>query len=132
MSDYNAVSKEEKELMLYFAEIFKNSNKGIKGRGRNRKVGTINQITPPPTGLMAQYSAHGHGLPQLHTPHPMPNGVPYYGFSHPAAYRPGMMDVHVGYHSMFDTDVASVSSSVSGPMYEEDHSRDLAFGERMY
>lgn len=119
--------------MLYFAEIFKNSNKGIKGRGRNRKVGSITHMTPPP--MMAQYSAHAHGLPQLHTPHPMHHGLPYYGFSHPAAYsmsRPGMVDMHVGYHGMFDTDVASVSSSVSGPMYEEDHGRDLAFGERMY
>ncbi|KAK1835419.1 hypothetical protein QBC39DRAFT_161099 [Podospora conica] len=124
MTNYEAVSKEEKELMLYFAEIFKNSNKGIKGRGRNRRVGCITQMTPPSANLMAHYPAHVHGIQQLHTPHPMHDGLPYYSFGHPAAY--------VGYHPIFDADVASVSSSVSGPMYEDDHGRNLSFGERMY
>jgi len=32
------VAPEERELMVYFQELYKNSNKGIKGRGKGRKV----------------------------------------------------------------------------------------------
>jgi hypothetical protein len=32
------VSLEEKDLLGYFAELYKNSNQGIKGRGKNRII----------------------------------------------------------------------------------------------
>jgi hypothetical protein len=32
----------DKELWEYFAGLYKNSNKGIKGRGKDRKVGSSN------------------------------------------------------------------------------------------
>ncbi|RKF53293.1 Zinc finger protein 79 [Golovinomyces cichoracearum] len=35
----------DKELWEYFANLYKNSNKGIKGRGKDRKVGTVHPIT---------------------------------------------------------------------------------------
>jgi len=34
------VNAADKELWEYFANLYKNSNKGIKGRGKDRKVGT--------------------------------------------------------------------------------------------
>jgi uncharacterized Zn-finger protein len=34
----DAVSAQDKELWEYFADLYKNSNKGIKGRGKDRKV----------------------------------------------------------------------------------------------
>lgn len=35
------VSDEDKKLWLYFADLYKNSNKGIKGRGLGRKVDVL-------------------------------------------------------------------------------------------
>jgi hypothetical protein len=82
-----------------------------------------------------------HGLPQLHTPHPTHHPLPYQGLSHPAAYsmsRPHMLvnlnrESHTGY-DLFDAEEASnaPTSSSSGPLYDEDHGRELAFGDRMY
>jgi hypothetical protein len=38
-------SEEEKQLWEYFASLYKNSNKGIKGRGKDRRINAI----PSPT-----------------------------------------------------------------------------------
>jgi len=38
MRRFDAVSPEEKELWEYFASLYKNSNKGIKGRGKDRRI----------------------------------------------------------------------------------------------
>jgi hypothetical protein len=35
------VSKADKELWEYFASLYKNSNKGIKGRGKDRRTSTL-------------------------------------------------------------------------------------------
>lgn len=35
------VSKEDKELWEYFASLYKNSNKGIKGRGKDRRISAV-------------------------------------------------------------------------------------------
>lgn len=147
IKESDTVSKDDMELWEYFATLYKNSNKGIKGRGKHRKVGCIVQPspTPPSSSLLPQYPIpQPHGLPQLHTPAPMQHGLPYHGLSHPAAYsmsRPSLM-VNVGRephsnYDMFDGEDASVTSSVptsttTGPMYDEDHGRELAFGDRMY
>lgn len=37
------VSPEDRDLWSYFASLYKNSNKGIKGRGKDRKVGPVLQ-----------------------------------------------------------------------------------------
>lgn len=34
------MSRQDRELWEYFAALYKNSNKGIKGRGRDRKIST--------------------------------------------------------------------------------------------
>ncbi|KAL5375572.1 hypothetical protein PMIN06_006280 [Paraphaeosphaeria minitans] len=36
----DAVHREDKELWEYFASLYKNSNKGIKGRGKDRRIAT--------------------------------------------------------------------------------------------
>ena len=38
MQEGDAVSAAEKELWEYFSTLYKNSNKGIKGRGKDRKI----------------------------------------------------------------------------------------------
>jgi len=35
------VSQEDKELWEYFASLYKNSNKGIKGRGKDRRISAM-------------------------------------------------------------------------------------------
>lgn len=35
------VSQADKELWEYFASLYKNSNKGIKGRGKDRRISTL-------------------------------------------------------------------------------------------
>lgn len=35
------VSREDKELWEYFASLYKNSNKGIKGRGKDRRISAV-------------------------------------------------------------------------------------------
>ncbi|KAF2841507.1 hypothetical protein M501DRAFT_928938 [Patellaria atrata CBS 101060] len=41
MNQGDAVSAQDKELWEYFASLYKNSNKGIKGRGKDRRISTI-------------------------------------------------------------------------------------------
>lgn len=52
--DPETVSPQDKELFEYFASLYKNSNKGIKGRGKDRRISTIpsassgaGSVTPP-------------------------------------------------------------------------------------
>ena len=41
MRDINNTSSQERELFEYFADLYKNSNKGIKGRVKDRKISAI-------------------------------------------------------------------------------------------
>ncbi|KAL9945262.1 hypothetical protein ACHAQF_008399 [Verticillium nonalfalfae] len=41
LTDVNALSHTDRELLSYFENIYKNSNKGIKGRGRDRQVSEV-------------------------------------------------------------------------------------------
>ncbi|KAK0626873.1 hypothetical protein B0T14DRAFT_421026, partial [Immersiella caudata] len=150
IGDLNNVSKADKELWEYFATLYKNSNKGIKGRGKHRKVGCITAHSSPqtspatPAGTMAQHfpMTLAHSLPQLQTPLPNHHGLSYQGLSHPAAYsmstRPNMLvnlnrESHHSY-DLYDAEEVSnaPSSSTTGPVYEDEHGRELAFGDRMY
>ncbi|KAJ5873580.1 uncharacterized protein N7473_013453 [Penicillium subrubescens] len=49
MGDAGPMSPADRELWEYFAELYKNSNKGIKGRGKDRRISTTSA------------HAHGHG-----------------------------------------------------------------------
>ncbi|KAJ2902401.1 hypothetical protein MKZ38_000647 [Zalerion maritima] len=147
--DEKTVSSDDKELWEYFATLYKNSNKGIKGRGKDRKVGPAvqsHQSTVPSQYPVQQPPAH-------HTPvhHHHQQQQPHHGLHHPgslAAYSmsrgpqlPHMMsnfpptahrDGSQPYE-MFDVETAShTASSSTGTVYEEENGRDLAFGDRMY
>jgi hypothetical protein len=149
LTDYESVSQADRDLWEYFATLYKNSNKGIKGRGKHRKVEPVNQ-QPAHTSSNALpprfVSTSSPALPQrLHTPLPVQQPLPYHGFSHPAAYsmsRPSMLvqvaprAPHPSYE-LYDVEAASIAStaptsSSAGPLYDEDHSRELAFGDRIY
>jgi hypothetical protein len=65
------VSQEDKELWEYFASLYKNSNKGIKGRGKDRRISAVPSSGAPSSSYSAvpmnsttrSYSAsyHQHG-----------------------------------------------------------------------
>ncbi|KNG52586.1 zinc finger protein ozf [Stemphylium lycopersici] len=48
------VSKEDKELWEYFASLYKNSNKGIKGRGKDRRISAMSSSA---SSFSSSYSA---------------------------------------------------------------------------
>jgi len=163
LKDYDSVCKADRELWEYFASLYKNSNKGIKGRGKDRRVGSVTQPSPVRLGSMipSQFpmahqqppmhhqrnqqqqqqqlqNHHHHNAPQ-HMHHPLP----HHGLSHPASYsisRPSILvnvgrDTHNTYE-MYTVDdgisAGSSASAVSEAVYDDDHSRELAFGDRMY
>ena len=43
MREGDAVSSADKELWEYFATLYKNSNKGIKGRGKDRRIFSVSK-----------------------------------------------------------------------------------------
>lgn len=136
----------EKELWEYFANLYKNSNKGIKGRGKDRKVGSntmalnssMRSLGVSGSGRGFEMSGSGRGNMIVGV-----NGV-------------GRGDGNGGYeqkYEMFDVDEesqsghsqchsASAGSSSVGTCYEdapsdgfEDAGRgshELAFGDRIY
>ncbi|KAF1851143.1 uncharacterized protein K460DRAFT_28466 [Cucurbitaria berberidis CBS 394.84] len=50
------VSKQDKELWEYFASLYKNSNKGIKGRGKDRRISAV------PSSVASRLASYA-GLP---------------------------------------------------------------------
>ncbi|KAK4179865.1 hypothetical protein QBC36DRAFT_375643 [Triangularia setosa] len=148
ITDWSTASYEDKEMFEYLSNLYKNSNKGIKGRGKRRNVAVIvpqhhhqGHLSTPvsPTNSMHHQHhqsphsmhLHPHGLPQLQlcVPQPRHDGLPYHGVSSPAAYnmssRPSSLMVNMGGrrphsgYGMYDTDESSVSSS--GPVTPNPH-----------
>lgn len=147
------VPESDRELFEYFATHYKNSNKGIKGRGKARTVAERKSKavshSPEATPIVtAQYPLPQIPLPQHQAPLPH-HHQHHHGISHPgslAAYsmsrgHPSMMnnmprEGHHGGYEMFegmDGEHSAVqSSNANGMMYEEEHARQMAFSERLY
>jgi hypothetical protein len=144
------VSNEDRELWEYFATMYKNSNKGIKGRGKDRKVGAVSQS--PSNSVPSQYAAQHPRAPVHHPSHPSshaaghPGSLAAYSMSRGGAsgqnmmvnvghMAPGGRDTH-GSYDMFDVDAGhspvTTSSASGGTMYDEEHARDIPFTDRMY
>ncbi|KAF4630962.1 hypothetical protein G7Y89_g7171 [Cudoniella acicularis] len=144
IKDGDIVHAADKELWEYFANLYKNSNKGIKGRGKDRKVGSNSMaLTSSMRGLgvggSGGYSMSGPGRGNMVV------GVIGGGLvgTHPAGHGENSQ------YEIFDVDDESQSGSHSGSgggssvdtCYDdapsdgfEDTSRggDLAFGDRIY
>jgi hypothetical protein len=58
--DGDIVHAADKELWEYFANLYKNSNKGIKGRGKDRKVGSNSMSSS--SGMRGMGSRGGYGM----------------------------------------------------------------------
>jgi hypothetical protein len=48
-TDVSLLTEEERKVWAYFASLYKNSNKGIKGRGKDRKISCTSESTPRPS-----------------------------------------------------------------------------------
>jgi len=132
IKDGTNVTEADKELWEYFATMYKNLNKGIKGRGKHRKVNIVGSMTPmSPVSPGAAVPSHLSGRPSppihhphhqhphphqsqqhLHHPHQSqyhapahPNSLAAYNMSRPAAHGHGheMMVPHESHpHYMFE------------------------------
>jgi hypothetical protein len=150
VQDVTKLSGVDRIMLENFATTFKNSNKGIKGRGKHRRVGPASAPVPcsPGAAMTGQYGVHPPMMPQAsHHGHHQPamsaaHGLPLPGSAYPMSrtpVAPGMMmqmgprDPR-GAYDMYDAEHdGSGTASTSGTIYEDDHGRgDLAFGDRMY
>jgi hypothetical protein len=117
------VSSDDKELWEYFANLYKNSNKGIKGRGKDRKVGI--------TGGLKQMSMNGRMSYNMAS---SSQGNMVMGVNHGMKSEPP--------YEMFDEESQSCHSASGSSVtthyedsrdsFEESGRGDLAFGDRIY
>ncbi|KPM33938.1 hypothetical protein AK830_g12633 [Neonectria ditissima] len=140
------VPEVDRELFEYFATHYKNSNKGIKGRGKARTIAERKAKATPasPPAVTTQQP-----LPQIPPPQQVQQQhQQHHGLTHPgslAAYsmsrgHPNMMNnVHREQHAggsyeMFEMggEHHSVQTPSAGGMLYEDHAREMAFNERIY
>jgi hypothetical protein len=119
----------DKELWEYFANLYKNSNKGIKGRGKDRKVGS-NNSSALSSGTRFGIRGGGYSISAAGRGN-MIIGV---GAGVMGAYNTGRGES--GPYEMFNVGEESQSGhSGSGgvsSMETCDNDPPLAFGERMY
>ncbi|CEI39456.1 hypothetical protein FVEN_g8677 [Fusarium venenatum] len=142
------VPEVDRELFEYFATHYKNSNKGIKGRGKARTVAerkpklshspVANPITSVPQYPLPQI-ASSHQTPSPHQPHGLPvsGSLAAYSMSrvqhnainhmpresHTNGYE--VYDMQGGHHHI-------QPPHNTGMMYETSHVREMNYNERMY
>ncbi|OAA40338.1 Zinc finger, C2H2-type/integrase, DNA-binding protein [Metarhizium rileyi] len=103
------VPEEHQDLFDYFREHYKNSNKGIKGRGKARTV-----AVRKPKGVSHQSAGAVPMMASQFSHPPMSNSA--------AAYVPR----HFG---MFESEP---DHATNGMLYEDEHARQMAFANRLY
>jgi hypothetical protein len=136
IKDGDIVHAADKELWEYFANLYKNSNKGIKGRGKDRKVGS-NPMSSS-SGMRSMGSRGEYGMSGLGRENMM---VPVAGSAHASGRGED------GQYEMFDDEESqsgysgSGGASSVGTCYDDapsdgfvdaGRSGDLAFADRMY
>ncbi|KAJ8125672.1 hypothetical protein O1611_g7966 [Lasiodiplodia mahajangana] len=132
------MTEADRELWDYFLNVHKNSNKGIKGRGKECRV----QLLPHSNSQSSQYTLQSP-VELQHGPFPISHGLPHsMGFGHFGMQRPNLGQdflVARGGHGydVYEIDHAGLSSgtvtpaSSPGGLYD-DHHRNLSFHNRMY
>jgi hypothetical protein len=118
LPDVSIMSPADRDLFLYFADLYKNSNRGIKGRGKDRKIlaGASNQKSATTPGrTMSTSSASGNGM---HTSNHEASMSPSSGSStssHDQGNGHGQQFNEYSGHDMDD------DSSVNGSPYQTHH-----------
>ncbi|KAI1175443.1 hypothetical protein F4777DRAFT_324364 [Nemania sp. FL0916] len=128
----------DRELWDYFLTVHKNSNKGIKGRGKECRV----ELLPHTNSLPSQYPLQSP-VELQHGPFPVSHGLPHsMGFTHFGMQRTNLGQdflVARGGHGydVYEIDQSNISSgtltpaSSPGGIYDEHH-RGLPFHDRVY
>ena len=142
------LSDHEQRLFEHFAELYKNLNKGIKGRGRNRRVAP-RQRSPITSNVASHYSVQQslvqqHQMYQARLPlqHGLPSSESFSDYNMPRHSVHGNVmisrDQHSAYGS-YDMDESSVTSSDTasvsnspGTVYEDEYGRPYAPQHRLY
>lgn len=135
---------EEDELLEYFRSLYRNANKGIKGRGKGRKVASTNTGNAPSASTPPSLSSSTSSLSSLASL----SSVPSSGASYPAHFAMGGMGgmnaglggMGMDAMEMFEgssSGIGSPCASSLGSLYEvgpfeEEEGGELAFGDRMY
>lgn len=128
----------EDELLEYFRGLYRNTNKGIRGRRRGRKVAstihnTDSTATSPPspsssTSPLSSLASLPLAAPSL-TSISYTDGIP-------AHFDMRMDGMWTGARMETDTFEGSLGASSLGSLYEwtygEDEGEGLVFGDRMY
>lgn len=73
MKEGDSVTAQDKDLWEYFSSLYKNSNKGIKGRGKDRRIATITSSTSSSTSYNSTATANSHSTQR--TSNSGPNGI---------------------------------------------------------
>ncbi|ORY71732.1 uncharacterized protein BCR38DRAFT_331082 [Pseudomassariella vexata] len=143
--DIDEVPQKDHETLEKVAHMFRNSNKGIKGRGIGRKYTTPGQKNVS-INISSLYPVQQPSPPMYHIPHHLhllPNSAQH-AVTHPGSVNhynmPTEHHMTVGRESrtygMFDAQdglsTSSAASSSPETLYEEVQSRDLDFCDRVY
>lgn len=136
------VTEADRELFEYFATHYKNSNKGIKGRGKARTVAdrkTKASQSPPANTMTAvpQYP-----LPQIASTPVTPHGLPVSGSlasysvtrGHPAPINHMSRQTHNGGYEVYDMHGHHhiQPPNNNGMLYETGSTREMGYHGRMY
>ncbi|KAK0376174.1 hypothetical protein CLIM01_06492 [Colletotrichum limetticola] len=115
ISDIDGLSDDQREMYWYFANLYKNSNKGIKGRGKDRRVS--NRVSKSRTA------------PSSYPVKRVPNPASLAAYSSKRLPPPEQyMQHHQHGYEVYDTDMDQ-SSSASSPRYD---GIPPAYRDRMY
>jgi hypothetical protein len=109
MSDADKITSADKELWEYFAALYKNSNKGIKGRGKDRRVGLVTRhsLSTHPTSPSYSSSSPSSSPSSACTPQPKFESRQPYAMTH--TQNPLFRPAHHGLPLL--NDMASMGSA---------------------
>ncbi|TGO89321.1 hypothetical protein BPOR_0114g00020 [Botrytis porri] len=96
ISNADKITSTNKEFWEYFATLYKNNNKGIKGRGKDRRVGLVTQYALPtnPTSPSYASSSPSSSLSSVYTPQLKFEPRQTYAINH--TYNPMFRPAHHG------------------------------------
>ncbi|KAI9149246.1 Asparagine-rich zinc finger protein AZF1 [Paramyrothecium foliicola] len=122
------IPAEHRDMFEYFKEHYKNSNKGIKGRGKDRTITKTrskadHKKTPPRASATSQYQQPSPQTQQRGSGYPMVQG--------PSTMMAHMPRSHQSNPYMFASEQEQ-HANASHMLYEDEHSRQMAFTERLY
>src|SRR3954463_5505639 len=96
MSDADKITSADKELWEYFAALYKNSNKGIKGRGKDRRVGLVTRLALPNHPTSPSYSSSSPSSSPSSACTPQPKFEPRQTYAMTHTHNPMFRPAHHG------------------------------------